>query len=337
MLIVHLGDIHIGAGRSWYSDLTSELPYYLARHKTMLTEILERLLEYKVTEVILAGDLFDSARPTAKEQQLLAWFLSALTENHLVHVIAGNHEVLHGSLTALHPARAYMTYQDRVKWHIDQAEITEESFGKVLWASFHATASITGLLDNSVDYVVGHYAAKGCVYASGMTATRGWDFNYRVGQVKQWFIGDIHVRQQVATNAWYSGSPLQLNFGESGSKGFDIFDTETLKREQVYLSTAAPLMTVRADKELPELLDGVLYRIYASRKFIDYAFPRNVLSVQLLDSKKASGADVTHQTVAEEIDFGDPLAGLEIVLERAKLAEELRPRATEEARELLKV
>jgi DNA repair exonuclease SbcCD nuclease subunit len=37
--------------------------------------------------------------------------------------------------------------------------------------------------------------------------------------VTGWMLGDIHQRQQISTNAWYSGAPLQIKSDESPSNG----------------------------------------------------------------------------------------------------------------------
>ena len=42
--------------------------------------------------------------------------------------------------------------------------------------------------------------------------------------VKYFAFGHIHAQQQIAPNAWYSGSPAPLNFSETGDKGYLLVD-----------------------------------------------------------------------------------------------------------------
>lgn len=330
MLLAHIADVHIGVGRKWKEDLTSESPFYLQRHRMYLESILDSLKKNPVDGIILAGDLLDSSKPTAKEYELLAWWLYQLVELGPVHIIAGNHEDIHGGLTSLHPAQAFMAGVENIFWHLDTAEIAQEKWGSTLWASHHQTSKIQEMLGQKPEYVVAHYAAKGSVYDSGLEATKGWEIQYP--GCKQVFIGDIHVRQSVAHNAHYCGSPCQLNFGESGSKGFDIYDTEAGKRSQVILNGGIPLLTVRIkDAKPPEFNPKALYKVLASREYLDYKYPENVVTVQLLETKNTK--ETAEQLVNKgEIDFGDPLGGIEKVLTRAKLIPSLIESAKETAK-----
>ena len=187
--------------------------------------------------------------------------------------------------------------------------------------------------DKDIEFVVAHYAAKGCIYENNTMAPKGWVFDYKPETIKQWFLGDIHMRQNVAPNAAYPGSPCQLNFGESGQKGIDIYDVDKGKRERILLSAAPPLMTVSVKDRVPKFLDNALYRVYASKKFIDYSFPPNVVSVQLFEAKKDDKK--TKKVERENIDFGNPLDGLEEVLTRYELGKPLIVKAMEEARAIV--
>lgn len=333
MIIAHIADIHIGVGRNWKKDLNSENPFYLQRHRTFLDLMTQELQAVKPGAIILGGDLLDCSKPTAKEYELLAYWLHQLKDIAPVHIIAGNHEVLYDGVTALHPAQAFMDEIKNVFWHIDGLEIAKEEWGSTLWASYHATRDIPDALRaGPVDYVVAHYAAKGCVYENGLEATKGWEIQYP--GVKHAFIGDIHARQNIFPNATYCGSPCQLNFGEQGSKGFDLFDTETGKLSQVVLKGGIPLITVRiTDGKLPEFNPGALYKVFANRDSLALTFPENVVVTSLLESKTTK-QDAEELVKRGEIDFGDPLGGLEGVLTRSKLAESILPLAVTEARNI---
>lgn len=326
MKIAFTADLHVGAGRSLFSDLQSDTPKYLERHRVCFIELMEKIKSEKINYVILGGDLLDHARPSPKESELLGWFLHELSDIAEVHVISGNHETLWGGMTALHPVQSYTQANSKIKWHL-ALEATEESFGKVLWASNHETSKIgKAIQELSPDYVVAHFAAKGCVYHSGITSPKGFQFEYDPGKIKHWFVGDIHLRQKISPNASYPGSPLQINFGETGVKGFDVYDTESKKLKQIILKNTTPLLTEYVQDKLPEFSENAIYRVFVSKEFLTHTFPKNVVNVQLISKKEAEETAQKTALVAE-IDFGDPLAGLENTLGRTKLPETLFPEA----------
>jgi DNA repair exonuclease SbcCD nuclease subunit len=336
--IAFIADIHIGAGRAWFSDAQSENPYYLARHRECLTEILTKLRgldPLSLVMIILGGDLLHFAKPTAKEMELLAWWLRALAEIAPVHIIAGNHEDLFGEMTVLHPFKIFMGDNKNVIWHLEFEE-TEEVFGKVLWVSHNQTAKLKEyLVKHTAEYIVAHYAAKGCVYDSGINAPKGWEFKYHPGKIKRWFIGDIHLRQALAPNASYPGSPLQITFGETGSKGFDLYDFDSGKLQQIILTQAAPMVTEIVKDSVPDFNPKCLYRVFASNLFLNHHYPPNVIDIQPLGSKKKD-EEQERRIIQEEIDFGDPLAGFEDTLKRTKLPEPYFPEAKDVAMEIMK-
>jgi DNA repair exonuclease SbcCD nuclease subunit len=334
--IGNISDVHIGIGRRWFSDTTSENPRYLQRHKMCLDEITTRCQEVKVDCIILAGDLLDSSKPTAQEYSVLADWLYSLAEIAPTYVTVGNHEELSKGVTALHPVAAMMQHSN-LHWRLDLS-VNDEPWGNTLWCPHYCTGELQKTIDETPDleYVVAHYAHKGAVFENGYAGVKGWDIRYP-SSLKQVFLGDIHARQKLssASEAWYPGSPLQLNFGEGGSKGFDIYDTETGKRDQVLLKNAPPLLTVDVRDEVPNFLANALYRVRVTKKYVDYQFPENVVSVQLLGAPEKAvekeQADTTNQ-----IDFGNPLAGIDRVLDRGKVDTELRADVLAAAKEIVR-
>jgi len=85
MRFLHTGDWHVGKtlrGRSRAEE-----------HRAVLHEIAEVARDEKVDIVLVAGDLFDSASPTAESEEIVYEALLALAEvSEWVVVIAGNHD-----------------------------------------------------------------------------------------------------------------------------------------------------------------------------------------------------------------------------------------------------
>jgi exonuclease SbcD len=85
MRILHTSDWHVGKvlkGRDRYEE-----------HVTVLGSIVKTARDEDADLVLVAGDLFETAAPTAKSQGLVIWALLALREDgRQVVVIAGNHD-----------------------------------------------------------------------------------------------------------------------------------------------------------------------------------------------------------------------------------------------------
>lgn len=85
MKFAHLADLHIGIMLN-HANMIEEQKYIFSR-------ILAILKEEKPDAVLIAGDVYDRAVPSAEAASLLGWFLSALNEGGFpVFMIAGNHD-----------------------------------------------------------------------------------------------------------------------------------------------------------------------------------------------------------------------------------------------------
>lgn len=85
MRFVHLADLHIGKKVNEFSMLKDQ--------KFVLKQVLNVVEERKADGVILAGDIYDKAVPSAEAVGLLDWFLTGLSERKVpVYIISGNHD-----------------------------------------------------------------------------------------------------------------------------------------------------------------------------------------------------------------------------------------------------
>jgi DNA repair exonuclease SbcCD nuclease subunit len=297
-----------------------------------LDEVTSRAVEAGCEIAILAGDILDRPKPTVQEMRFAADWLQSLADKMDCYVTSGNHKDISANLTVLHAFESLMAHP-RLHWRL-ACETIDEPWGRTLWCPHQYTSQLQERIDSdpTIEYVVAHYAHKGAVFENGYAGIKGWDIKYPA-RLKQVFLGDIHARQKVAPNAWYPGSPLQLNFGESGAKGLDVYDSESGERKQVLLKAAAPLLTVDVTKEIPNFMARAIYRVRASRHFIDHDFPENVVSVILRGGVEKPEDD---KPLTDQIDFGDPLAGIDRVLDRNKCEPDLRAECIEKATEIVR-
>ena len=85
MRFVHLADLHIGKKVNEFSMIEDQ--------RFVLKQVLDVVEEGKTDGVILAGDIYDKAVPSAEAVGLLDWFLTELSRlNMPVYIISGNHD-----------------------------------------------------------------------------------------------------------------------------------------------------------------------------------------------------------------------------------------------------
>ena len=86
MRFLHLADLHIGKRVNEFSMIEDQ--------RYILNQILDIVKEQEVQCVLIAGDIYDKAVPSAEAVLLLDQFISRLAEmNVKVVAISGNHEI----------------------------------------------------------------------------------------------------------------------------------------------------------------------------------------------------------------------------------------------------
>lgn len=105
MQFIHLADLHIGKKVNEFSMLGDQ--------RYVLKQVLTITQKRKPDGVILAGDIYDKAIPSAEAVQLLDWFLTELSKQKLpVYMVSGNHdsgERLAFAATLLKESRIYVS------------------------------------------------------------------------------------------------------------------------------------------------------------------------------------------------------------------------------------
>ena len=85
MKLLHLADLHLGKSLGEY-DLYED-------QRFLLRQILERIPEYGVDAVLIAGDVYDRSVPPEAAVSLLDWFLRELAGRQVrTFLISGNHD-----------------------------------------------------------------------------------------------------------------------------------------------------------------------------------------------------------------------------------------------------
>lgn len=285
MKFLHTSDWHVGrkiGGRSRAEE-----------HREVLAEIAGVAASEEVDVILVAGDLFDMSSPSPEDEHIVFGSLLQLAEVAPVVMIAGNHDGAR-RMEALRPVMrlaridaiglprrpgegGVVTLEDlglkiaalpfvRKSAVVRAAEIMELDPDQ-LQQDFEGRMRqlIDSLTDDmgtdTVNVFLSHLTAVG-----GTIGSERHVFDYAVpqqafpGHLSYVALGHLHRQQRVPAGppVWYSGSPLQLDFGEVDDvKGVLIVEAEPGKPAQV---DQVPLRSGTRLVQTQGTLDQVLAR-----------------------------------------------------------------------------
>jgi exonuclease SbcD len=244
MKILHTADWHVGRtirGRSREDE-----------HRMVLAEMAEVAGAEKVDLVLVAGDIFDTASPTPGSEEIVYRGLLGLAEVAPVVLVAGNHDhparlravapllelgrVRVGS-TVLPPDQGgaieiiglpvriamvpFIGKKGIVKVEeiltLDRAGLIGEYAERVERV---VAALCSGMGPDTVNLLLGHLMVMGGKTGGGERTAHLFDYALPAlafpGHLSYVALGHLHRPQRIPAPApiWYSGSPLQLDFGE---------------------------------------------------------------------------------------------------------------------------
>ncbi|MGA7226992.1 MAG: exonuclease subunit SbcD [Acidimicrobiia bacterium] len=308
MRLLHTSDWHVGRkirGRSRASE-----------HRDVLEEIVGTARAHHVDLTLVAGDLFDTSSPAPEDEAIVYRALLDLAEVGPVLVVGGNHDNP-GRLEAVRPLLdlGRVTVVARPTHPRDGGVMAIESLGlNVAFLPFVSQRSIVRAeeimnLDpdqhaqsyedrvrriivsltedmgvETVNVLTGHLTVYGATTGGGERESHV--FGYALppqafpGSLSYVGLGHLHRQQRVpaAAPVWYSGSPLQMDFGETeDAKGVLIVDAEPGRPanvEQVPLVSGTRLVQ----------LNGTLAQVLARADEVEGAYVKVVL-----DEKARSG------------------------------------------------
>jgi exonuclease SbcD len=301
MRLLHTSDWHVGRkirGRSRADE-----------HRAVLAEIASIARDRRVEISIVAGDLFDVSSPSPDDESIVYRALLDLAEVGPVLILGGNHDSA-ARLEAVKPLldlgrvdvvarpalpgegglRSYPTLGLEVACipFISQRGIVKaeqlmaqdpdqhaQSFEERLRRIIEILTGDMGT--DTVNVVAGHLTVYGAERGGGERESH--IFGYAVppqafpGHLSYVALGHFHRQQRIAAPApvWYSGSPLQLDFGEAGDrKGVLIVDAEPGRPASI------ESVPVGAGTALVQL-EGTLAQVLARAPEVEGAYVRVVL------------------------------------------------------------
>ena len=283
MRLLHTSDWHVGRkirGRSRADE-----------HREVLTEIVAIARDRRVDITLVAGDLFDISSPSPEDESIVYRTLLDLAEVGPVLVVGGNHDSA-ARLEAVKPLLdlGRITVVSRPTRPADGGVAVFDALGlKIACLPFvsqrgivkaaeimdldpdqHAQGYedrlrriIAGLTENmgtdTVNVLAGHLTVYGA--ESGGGEREAHVFGYAIppqafpGGLSYVALGHLHRQQRIPASApvWYSGSPMQLDFGEvADAKGVLVVEAEAGKPAsvvEVALEGGTRLVQVRGTLE----------------------------------------------------------------------------------------
>jgi len=218
-----------------------------------LEEILSRLCEEDIGELIIAGDLFD--RPLGRYSRFEA--LCRQYPDVFLHIIPGNHDVGTDSHQSPLGAKSLAIPNATV-----YDEVTVERIGGMafLFVPYRSGMSMGRAVAEACDppdgdwILVGHgdsSAASGV----GNSYEEGTYMPLSSAEVDELspsltLLGHIHAPQDLAP-LYYPGSPCGMNINETGPRSFLVLDTGSLDVQRIELETG-PVFLRRDFLVLPE-------------------------------------------------------------------------------------
>lgn len=215
MKIAVLADIHV--------RLVHNREFEVKRFTSLMSEV--AAAGYHT--VVIAGDLFDFARPSLEEIKLVRDGLISLLRSSVtnIFIIAGNHE----AVTKANSTYDYLEFGDIASVFTD---ITTTTFGDVTikfcpWNKLSSLATS----DGKASVLISHFRSNYGPYIKEEVKTKDLCKPFKLT-----ILGDIHHRHSPLPNVVYTGSPYSTKFVAVGEKyGFLELDTDTLKYRYIDL------------------------------------------------------------------------------------------------------
>lgn len=337
MKLLHTADLHVGDSRN--------LPYYLERQRRMLEWLTRQAVEHRVDAFLIAGDIFDAKHVLPRERDMFVdWLLDndkvGRDNGYVTVMINGNHDEIESGYTHLFGPRRLMergvlTRTLIVELHARCIEPVPGLYVACMPAAGYkgnelstAVRAFRKSLDLKAEktgeppryfVVMAHEAIVGAYNESGTYRARGPGLDPDV-DVTYWALGDIHKPyQQMAANAWYSGSPIQHEFGDvSTERGALLVDLDDpCNPTALQIEGVVPLLTLY-DRPEHWPTDAIVRYEGTAEEIADTHFPDNVVAFKPLVEVE----NRARETVAIDLAGYAILEGLAEVLTEQSVPQE---------------
>jgi|SRR5579885_1975482 len=264
--LAHTGDLHPNANATFAGKLVIDQQTGKNQALTDLRNSLAFVRETatagetRCDALLIGGDVFDSVKPTMDEVQVILEWVELMADSMPVAIIAGNHDMgLSGNMaTALEPLkhRDNIFLMERPEslllklngQYVRICGLPYPQKGRLLAMEQHKDKSpeeILALINQGLAAILRGFTLEIEPGIPTVLLAHGSVGNAKVGVQPRSLSQDIliplsecaafeyvalnhvHAHQQIASNAWYSGSLMRNGFGEEHEpKGFNVVEIE---------------------------------------------------------------------------------------------------------------
>ena len=292
MKVAIITDTHYGArkGSKLFQD------YFELFYKNVFFPTLE---QYGITTVIHMGDAFDSRKSI--DYQSFEWAKRVVFEplsKYDVHMITGNHDCYYKNTNNVNSPNLLLQSYPNVKTYSSPTEIKVGDLNVLLlpWICMeNEEQSFKIIKKTKCKVAMGHLELQGFRVHSGIVMDHGLDSNIFSNFTKV-FSGHYHTRSDNGT-VFYLGNPYEMFWNDvNDSRGFTIFDTETLEHTAInnpyrmfyniyYEDTAHQMFDA---SEYENKIVKVIVRKKSDtkqfEKFIDKLYSANVSELKIIEN-----------------------------------------------------
>ena len=229
MKVAIITDTHYGArkGSKLFQD------YFELFYKNVFFPTLE---QYGITTVIHMGDAFDSRKSI--DYQSFEWAKRVVFEplsKYDVHLITGNHDCYYKNTNNINSPNLLLQSYPNVKTYSSPTEIKIGNLNVLLlpWICMeNEEQSLKAIKNTKSKIAMGHLELQGFNVNRSVVMEHGLEANIFKNFTKV-FSGHYHTRSDNGT-VFYLGNPYEMFWSDvNDSRGFHIFDTETLEHTPI--------------------------------------------------------------------------------------------------------
>ena len=229
MKIAVISDTHYGFKKSCKTFHN----YFELFYKNVFFPTLEK---YGITTIIHMGDVFDSRKGI--DYWGLDWTRRVILEplsKYKVHMITGNHDIFFRNSNELNSPNLLLSHYNNIETYSGPTEVTLDKL-KVLfipWINSQNEDLTLRMIDKTnVSVVFGHLELNGFRVNSSIVMDHGMNPDV-FSKFKKVFSGHYHTRSDNG-KVYYLGNPYEMFWSDvNDTRGFHIFDTETLKHTPI--------------------------------------------------------------------------------------------------------
>jgi DNA repair exonuclease SbcCD nuclease subunit len=229
MKVAIITDTHYGCrkGSKLFQD------YFEAFYKNIF---FPKLKEEGITTVLHLGDAFDSRKSI--DYQSLEWTKRVVLDplsSYDVHMLVGNHDAYYKNTNSVNSPSLLLQNYSNIKTYSDPEVVKIDNLNVLFipWICADNEEKTLRLIKNSdCKVAMGHLELNGFQAYLGHTMDDGMDSVVFDGFTKV-FSGHYHTRSNNGT-VFYLGNPYEMFWNDvNDTRGFHIFDTETLEHTPV--------------------------------------------------------------------------------------------------------